>query len=260
MNIRDFFTGLRYFTSSIGYMGRNGISRVYLWMLGVAVLFSVIYGYGIYQAMEYVRGELGILLENYSFPSWMSTVLSILAGVLVYVASFLLFHLINGTIVLILSSPVFSNVAKKAYEIEMGEKPKELPLIDSIGRGVLFALRNFGVQLLIWIVVYIIGFFVTFLSPLVPVVIVAVNAYYYAVSMADYTMELRGMSVGQSVRYGSQNKIMLCGIGLPFAVILLVPFIGSYLAILLAPVMEIAALRCVLDDAKGSKALQEGKE
>ncbi len=249
MNLGDFFTGLRYFTSSIGYMRRNGMTSVYLWMLGVAVLFSVLYGYGISQAMEYVGGELDTLFENFAFPSWMSTILRWLAGGLLFVASFLLFHLINGTIVLILSSPVFSNVAKKAYEIEMGEKPKELPLVDSIGRGVLFALRNFGIQLLIWIVVYIVGFFVTFLSPLVPVIIVAVNAYYYAVSMADYTMELKGMSVGQSVRYGSQNKFMLCGIGLPFAVILLVPFVGSYLAILLAPVMEIAALRSVLNNS-----------
>ncbi|MCQ2216559.1 MAG: EI24 domain-containing protein [Bacteroidales bacterium] len=230
-------------------MRRNGMTSVYLWMLGVAVLFSVLYGYGISQAMEYVGGELDTLFENFAFPSWMSTILRWLAGGLLFVASFLLFHLINGTIVLILSSPVFSNVAKKAYEIEMGEKPKELPLVDSIGRGVLFALRNFGIQLLIWIVVYIVGFFVTFLSPLVPVIIVAVNAYYYAVSMADYTMELKGMSVGQSVRYGSQNKFMLCGIGLPFAVILLVPFVGSYLAILLAPVMEIAALRSVLNNS-----------
>lgn len=246
MNIRDIFTGFRLFASSMGYISRHGLGKSYLWMLVVAVLFTALYVFVMTQAYDALMDLLTGFISSFDLPSWVTSVFGWLVTIVMYIAGFMLFHMINGTVLLILLSPLFSYIAKKAYEIESGEKPQQLPLLKSIGRGILFALRNFLVQVMVWIVLYIVGFFVPFLHPAVPFLIVAVNAFYYALSMADYTMELRGMNVGQSSHYGSQNKLMLCGIGLPYAAILMIPVVGSYIAIAFAPVMEVAALKMCL--------------
>ncbi|MDO4462899.1 MAG: EI24 domain-containing protein [Bacteroidia bacterium] len=246
MNIRDLFTGFRMFTSSMGYLSRNGMGKMYLWMIIVALLFSILYFYLMSQAYDVLMDMLLGVVSSWDLPEWVTTAFGWIVSIALYVAGFMLFHMINGTVVLVLLSPLFSYIAKRAYHIEMGEKPKELPLLKSIGRGVLFALRNFMVQLSVWMVLYLIGFMVPIVQPAVPFLIVAVNAFYYALSMADYTMELRGMNVGQSSHYGSQNRLTLCGIGLPFAAILMVPFVGSYIAIFFAPVVEIATLKLCL--------------
>ena len=247
MQIKDFFKGLGYFVSSMGYLRKHGMGKIYWWMLGVGILFLAIYMFGVSKLSGYIEGVLGDYISSFEWPEWVNYTLGWLISLLVFVACALIYHLINGTILLILLSPLFSHIAYKAVSIEMGEAPKQLTLWKSISRGVMFALRNFVIQVILWIALYAISFIVPIISPVVPFAIIAVNAFYYAVSMADYTMELKGYNVNESAHYGRIYRVMLCGIGLPFTLVLMIPLVGSYFAIILAPVVEIGAMRMCLE-------------
>jgi CysZ protein len=150
-------------------------------------------------------------------------------------------------------SPFLAYLSEKTEKIITGnDYPFNLSqFINDVIRGILLALRNFCMEMLISIVFFLCSFFTAAMAaPFVSVILFLVSAYFYGFSFIDYTNERRKLSVSESVRYVRQRKAMSCGHGFVFALLLYVPVLGVALSSFYAIIATVAATIHVLDIEK----------
>ena len=116
-------------------------------------------------------------------------------------------------------------------------------LLKDIKRGVLIALKNIGLQVIIIVFVLVIAVFLPFLSPFVPFVLFFVGAYFQGFSMIDYRNEYHRLTVAESREFINSHKGLVIGNGAVFQIFLLIPIIGT----IFAPVFSIVAAALAIE-------------
>ena len=230
------------------------------WFFVVPVVLNVLLFIGglsfISGLSDYLQGEaLGVSnLDNADFLG--AEILSFLLTGFIWIALkvifFFVFAYLGGYIVLILMSPILAYLSEKTEKILTGnDYPFDIQqLMRDVVRGVLIAIRNLFAQLLVVLVVLLVGLLpiigqiTTLLSPLL---IVLVAAYFYGFSFTDYVNERQKLSVKASVNFMKINKGLITGNGLPFALILLIPFVGLLFSGFMAIISVVASVISVKD-------------
>ena len=239
------------------------------WFFLVPIFLNILLFVGGFAAIgsltDYVEAYVldAVSLKDATF--WGAEILSgILAGtvwLIFKVVFFFVFAYTGGYIVLILMSPVLAYLSEKTEQLLTG---KEYPfdaeqLMRDIVRGVLIALRNLFYELMVMLVFFIVG-----LIPVIgwlvglaaPIVLFLVAAYFYGFSFTDYVNERQKLSVKESVKFMKKNKGMITGNGLPFALILLIPFFGLMLsgfAAIVAVVAAVISTKDIINDIPNSQ-------
>ena len=230
---------------SFGYLSKNKMKTTYLWMLLIAIAYYVLSFLGLKQFVDSGVGWLEMCLVSFDMLEWVSSTILFLSSVVVWFAGFVILRLISGTMLLVLYSTLLSSLAHKVMTIEEGSPPRTLSLFRSVLRAVPFSLWNM-VLLLFFTILILILHLIPVLRFVAPVLLILVNSYYFDVSMVDYSLELKGFSGKESRRFMSRNKMGICGIGLPFSLLLMVPFVGVYMSLLVVPATVIAGVKMVL--------------
>ncbi|MCK4662147.1 MAG: EI24 domain-containing protein [Bacteroidales bacterium] len=174
---------------------------------------------------------------------------SFISGFLWLVFHFLfifIFAYFGGYIVLIFLSPVFAFLSEKTEKINTGNNyPFNLKqFIKDIIRGIIIALRNLFIEIGITI-----GLFIVCLIPVIgwligifsPLIIFFISSYFYGFSYLDYSLERKKYNVKQSVKIMRKYKWLNITNGAIFAVLLIIPYIGTLLASFVAIVSVVAA-------------------
>ena len=209
------------------------------WFLLVPVAFNILLFAGGFVAIaslsDFLQAEAvsAVSLDGADFFG--AQVLSwLLAGtvwLILKILFFFVFAYTGGYIVIILMSPVLAYLSEKTEKILTGkEYPFDIQqLMRDVVRGVLIALRNLLYELLIILGIFIlgiipvIGWLVSLASPFI---LFFVASYFYGFSFTDYVNERQRLSVKESVQFMKTNKGVITGNGMPFALILLIPFFG----------------------------------
>lgn len=162
--------------------------------------------------------------------SWVYSVIYFIVWLIFRIFYFLVFAFLGGYIVLMLLSPI---LALLSYSVEKKLTGKTHPFkflefINEIFRGIAISVRNFFLEILFLLLFFILSF-VPVLGILSPFVLFAVTAFYYGFSVMDYNMERRRLGIRESVQFMRKHRGSVIGIGAPFALVLLIPFIGSFL-------------------------------
>jgi CysZ protein len=174
---------------------------------------------------------------------------------------FILFAYIGGFLVLIFMSPVLAYISEKTEEELSGVKsPFSFSFVGkSVARGFYFGLRNMFLQLM-YVFVFFLLSFIPMLALFTPFAILLVSAYFYGFSFLDYTIERRNISIKQSVKLMYYNKYTAIGIGLPFALSLLIPWLGGFIAGFISILSVISATLCFTTAQNKFPDLQTIKE
>ena len=225
------FKGFRAYGKSISFLNNHGLSWVWFFPLIVTALVII----GGFELTSWATDALNVLLKDFLdgqtwLGDWQSTIGTILYWIIWLVLRILLYFamaFIGGSIIILIMTPVLAYVSEKVAE-KLGVDVPAFSLsrfFQEIIRGLGIALKNGTIQILLTIICFGIGFIpvIGFLSPFLMIVI---NAYYYGFSLIDYSLERRAMSVGDSSTYAFERKFTTTGIGLPFALWMLIPFIG----------------------------------
>lgn len=186
----------------------------------------------------------GLNIDNWDF--WGASVLVFTVKSIIWIAFRLLFILIitylGGYIIIILMSPVYAYLSgRTAAIITQKETPFDLQhFISDIFRGVLLALRNLLLEGAFTIILLILGCFpvIGFFSA--PAMLL-ITAYFYGFAFIDYSLERNRYGIRRSIKVISKHKGEAIGIGLPFTLVLSVPFIGSFAAAFLSIPAVVAA-------------------
>ena len=162
----------------------------------------------------------------------------LLVGALLKLAIAYLLFTFNKYIVLILLSPLLAYVSERTATILTGV---DHPVKD-VWRGVLIALRNGTLELLIILATWMASIMVPIIAPFTFVFLFLVSAYFYGFSMFDYVFERRRMQVGASVRAVNDRMGMVLANGALFSLLMKIPFVGMCLA---PPMAAIGAVLAV---------------
>lgn len=230
---QEFGRGLRAYGPAVKML----FSRRFAWfMLFPLLAWGLFFGLGVW-LVEWLGTPVSVWIHN-GIAGWVGhigwlhqagAVVAFVFRMLLRIGYFLLFLTIGGYVVLIVLSPVFSwlsertekTVTGRAYPADLGRFLRETL------RGILIALRNTFLQLLVSCLLFGLSF-IPFVGLVSPVLLFLSSAYFYGFSFVDYTIERRYLRVNESVRYVNRNIGFVMGIGLPFAAALLLPF-GRFL-------------------------------
>ncbi len=176
---------------------------------------------------EYVESLLG----GETNKGWILETIEWFFWILLKLAFFLLYTYIGGFLVLILMSPLLAYLSERTEEIIDGTTYPFVftQFVKDILRGVVVAIRSLVYELLLTVAILVLTF-VPGVNLAVPVLLFTVAAYFYGYSFLDYNLERRRFNSKESTSYVFRHKGMAMGVGLPYAVVLLVPVIGPSLA------------------------------
>jgi CysZ protein len=104
-------------------------------------------------------------------------------------------------------------------------------------RGIKFALRNLVLDLLVTLALLIISIIIIWIFPLIPLIILVAESYFFAIVLMDYRYEKDGLSQRASIQKCRNLPGVPIGIGLIFNLILLIPLLG----VMFGPVIALLA-------------------
>ena len=96
-------------------------------------------------------------------------------------------------------------------------------------RGVILAARGLMVEGVVVIVLFV-SAFIPVVNLVQPILLWFVSAYFFGVSMVDYSLEKKGLNVSESIIYNKKHKSLATGIGSVFQLVFLIPFVGWMIA------------------------------
>jgi CysZ protein len=246
--MKEIFTGLRYAFSSFGYIRCNGLRYVYLISLALIILYTIA-NVGVTDVVStYIRSLVDMWLATMSLPDWLNTAISMTANIMTSVICFFAIATIGGSVIIILLSPLFSHIAEKVNTQLTGKSTpfKFKVFLYQIWRGIGISLRNILIQYAIIIALFILSFFPA-IGWVCNVAIFFVNAFFYGFTLTDYAFEAKMLSIRQSTSFAHANKLTLIGLGLPFAMCMFIPVIGSYIAAFVVPATVVGGMRMLCE-------------
>ncbi|MCB0793638.1 MAG: EI24 domain-containing protein [Flavobacteriales bacterium] len=247
-----------------GFMkaGRFMLKHRMAWMFLVPVLLWIAFALGVYELTRSLVDALGERVAAWfslelpaqereglqgfwdSLLRWLSGSGELLVLIVLKVALFFLFALVNKYAVLVLLSPLLAYASERAEQVLSGvERPFQLgQMLWETGRGAAIALRNGAVEVSINLVLWVATLFLPILAPFTAALLFLVSAYFYGFSMFDYIFERRRTPIGQSFAEMNKRLGMVVANGALFSLLMKVPVLGITTAPLLAAVGAVLAI------------------
>ena len=251
----DFRLGLNQYSKSFNFIRRNGMLHFYLYPILLIVVLAATSFFGIQSLVDLISVWLNGLIGVEEIPAddfwgktkaFFSEAGRYIVQALVWVSLLLVFYKLQKYVVLIVMSPVMALVSERTDEIVTGNRyPFSLKqVLKDVFRGVGIALRNGAIELLITVVLLTLNLLVTIFfspltiitSPLVTVALFVIGAYFYGFSTIDYTSERYRLNMADSVQLVRRNRGLAVANGSVFMLWLIVPFFGTYIGTIIAPI------------------------
>lgn len=259
---KQFQLGVTTWFESWGFIFRNGLAHYFLY----PILISILLGMGatalIRQGVRWIMSLVEPNIQYTALPddTFWHKVLDVLSNIGEYGIAFILwivglyaFSKINKYLTLGLMSPVMTVISEKTEHILTGKTYAfdGQQFVRDIVRGVSLAIRNLIVELFLSIiVVWGANLLLTILfpplgvilSPLSVIVSFFIGAYFFGFSTMDYYNERKRLSYFESVQSIRKMKGIALGNGSLFALLFMVPFIGTAISIITCTVSATLAM------------------
>ncbi|MAX79597.1 MAG: hypothetical protein CL843_05415 [Crocinitomicaceae bacterium] len=242
--------GLKAFRKAIPFIFKHKMGWLFLIPIALnIVLFSAGFA-SIGSLIELILAEDWIQKENWNFwgGEYLNESLYWIIQIGMRILFFILFAYFGGFIVLILLSPVLAYVSERTEKtIKQTDYPFQFSqFLKDIWRGILVAVRNFGIEML-WVGITFLIAFIPIIGWFSPLLMFFVSSYFYGFSFIDYYNERRKYNVAQSARYVRKQKGIAISIGALYASTLIIPIIGSTLAGFMAIIATVGATMATLE-------------
>lgn len=230
--LKQLGVGYGSYAKALPFLSRNGMLWVFVFplLLNIALFMSgALMTSGL---SDWINETIASYLPDLDSDwSWVKRVSFYIIWVVIKILYFILFAVIGGYVVLILMAPLLAYISEKTESIMTGVtyKFKLVQLIKDTLRGIIMALRNLFIELLLTVLLFLAGFIpvVGFLSP---VALFILSSYYYGFSFMDYYNERRKRNIRDSVRFIRAHKGIAISSGSVFLLLFMIPLIGTFLA------------------------------
>jgi CysZ protein len=241
---KDIRIGFQSWAKSWSYISEHRLWYYFLYPIALSILM----GMGIYAFVD----EAVELISQRIFPEIQSrtgddSAWSMIVAMMFQVSKLILYILlfytmwrVNKYLMLALMSPLLSLLVSRILKIETGVESafQWKAFLHGIWRGSLMAIRNLVLELslvyLLWIIDLGVSFFLPpaaiIISPICLVASFLISAYFYGLSMLDYSLEQQGFSALKSSRWIWKHKGLALSNGFVFSLLFSLPFFGTTLS------------------------------
>ena len=243
---RDFGFGLRTYSEALRFIFKKKLS----WFFIFPFIFNILlfgFGWDIVNAYSdaaqvYLENQFELNQSDFLGSDFLKTVIDIFVWLSFKVMFILLFAYVGGYMIIILMSPVFSYLSERTEKIKTGvEYPFSLKqLVKDVLRGLIIAIRNFSIELLLTLLMFIVSF-IPIVGWLAAIMLFFISSYFYGFSFMDYALERKQLSLKQSIQFMRENKGLVIANGFVFSLCLIIPFAGVLLSSFAAIVSVVAA-------------------
>ena len=184
------------------------------------------------------------------FDSFTGNLFELLTTIAIRGLTFFLYLKLFRYFTLIILSPVFVNISNVLNRSVNGEKHKMnvWSYCFCSFRGIEFAIRNFVLEMLVTLALLLISILILWILPLIPILILIVESYFFAMVLMDYRFEMDGTGIKDSIRKCRDLPGIPVGIGFIFNLILLIPLLG----VVFGPVLAFLASQESVNSVKKS--------
>ncbi len=233
----------KYF-QAIGFINRNGMAWFYIF----PVLFSVLLFFlGITATSELAdQVKVWIGLDTMDLPSWVMWSIN----VIFWIMFLIFFAFFSGFIILILMSPVIAYVAEKTADILEGQGSGQGGFADffkNLWRGISLSLINMAYEIFFSILFFFIGLVPVIGWFVAPVGMFFVSSYFFGFAFIDYMNERARRNVKESRAWVYKHKGLALGSGMPYGLVMMIPFFGTIIGCFL----------CIVGAVAGSMSMHE---
>ena len=240
-NFQQIKLGLKSYSQAFSFIFKNKLG----WTLLIPVilniiLFAVAQNY-IIELIDYIKG----FVEDWSLikdSEFLNGAVSVIVGFFIEVLFFIAFAYLGGYIVLMIMSPLLSYISERTEQILTGNDYRFNlgNLVKDTFRGIIMAIRNMLIELVFLGFALIIGF-IPFIGWIGAILLFFISAYFYGFSFIDYYNERQRLKIKESATLVKKYKGIAISNGGVFALSLLIPFCGAYLALFVALFSVVAA-------------------
>lgn len=270
--MKKFFTGIGKGFSDYGPALDFIFKHKLAWFFLIPIVFNIILFAGAWTAIDSFSDYIqALIIDSVSLSGaqfWgaeaLQWIINASVALILHILFFFVFAYTGGYIVVILLSPFLAYLSERTEKIITGnEYPFNIQqLMRDVVRGVLIALRNLFFELLIMFGFFLFGF-VPFIGWIValasPIILFFIASYFYGFSFVDYVSERRKLNLKESVQLVKDRRGVVTGNGMPFALILLIPYIGLLFSGFFAITATVAAVISMndLDEKETNKQLKK---
>lgn len=220
--MRDFITGVRFFWRGLGILLRS--PRLLLLGALPAVLTTALLTGGLV-ALAFWIDDLATLVTPFAdnwAAGWQTTV-RVTAGVALFGAALVIGLISFSALTLAIGAPFYELIAEKV-EDDLGLAPGEdLPWWRLLGLGLRGGLALVLRSLLFTIPLVVAGFVPVVGQTVVPVLLVLVTAWFFALELVGVALYRRGMSLREQRTAMARRRGLALGLGLPASLLCAIP-------------------------------------
>ena len=241
----DFGFGLRTYSEALSFIFKKKLA----WFFIFPLIFNILlfgFGWDIVNAYSdaaqiYLENQFELNQSHFWGSGFLKTVIDAFVWLSFKIMFFLIFAYLGGYLIIILMSPIFSYLSERTEKIKTGvEYPFSLKqLVKDVLRGLIIAIRNFGIELVLTVLMFIVSF-IPIVGWLAAIMLFFISAYFYGFSFMDYALERKKLSLKQSIQFMSENKGVVIANGFVFSLCLIIPFCGVLLSSFAAIVSVVA--------------------
>ncbi|RXQ94002.1 hypothetical protein EO244_10545 [Ancylomarina salipaludis] len=229
--IKDFGFGLRTYSEALSFIFKKKLAWFFLFPIAFNILLFW-FGWDLISnfsesAKVYLDNQFQLKQADFWGSGFLKTVMDVFVWITFKIMFFLLFAYLGGYIIIILMSPIFSYLSERTEKIKTGvDYPFSIvQLLKDVLRGILIAIRNFSIELLLTGLMFILSF-IPIIGWFAAIMLFFISAYFYGFSFIDYALERKKLNIKQSVRFMSENKGIVIANGFVFSLCLIIPFCG----------------------------------
>jgi CysZ protein len=229
--IGQVYIGISSFFNAIPFIFKNKLGYFFLFPIILNILLFWVSSAFIQILFDEINLALtNNELQNY-LPEWLYQAVYMVFFVLAKVLIFILLSYIAGYLTLILLSPVLSILSEKTnaiiqqktYQFELSQFLKDLI------RSLKIFFRNLFMQIILFLLLFIFAF-IPLIGWFSPFLIFIISAYYFGFSFMDYTNEVEKLNFKEGINFIKTNKGIAIANGTLYSSVLIVPYIGLFLA------------------------------
>ena len=242
---KDFSFGLRTYSEALSFIFKKKLAWFFLFPLAFNILLFW-FGWDMVNAYSdaakiYLQNQFELQQGDFWGSGFLKTVMDAFVWLTFKIMFFLLFAYLGGYIIIILMSPVFSYLSERTEKIKMGiDYPFSMrQLVKDVLRGVIIALRNFSIELILTVLMFIVSF-IPIIGWLAAIMLFFISAYFYGFSFMDYALERKKLNLKQSIQFMRENKGIVIANGFVFSLCLIIPFCGVSLSSFAAIISVVA--------------------
>lgn len=173
------------------------------------------------------------ITENW-LPDFMKGgITRVLTSVLLWIFLILIGYLTYKPVIMILFSPILGYLSEITEKVVYQNPIPDFDFKELVRlgiRGLYLNLRNLArtilFSMLAWLLIII-----PIIGSIASALIIALIQFYYdGFGLMDYTLERRGLSASESIRFAKANRGKVMGVGSGFMLMMVIPFLGWFAA------------------------------